>query len=253
MKTNQSTPHAGHRARMKQRFLQEGFQNFQDHEILEFLLFYSIARQNTNELGHMLLDRFGSFHRAFDAPLSELLKLDGIGEHSAILLKIIPEICRRYRISKLENTTNMQSLDTAGEFLIEHYMPLQYEQVSMILLDNRQNMISFETIHNGSVNSSDINIRRIVEIAFTKGAASLILAHNHPNGKLIPSDADITTTKFLKNAFAAIDLKLREHILVAEGKFLPLVRYIAENAKFEPRYIALRANNDDLSDEEIPQ
>ena len=236
-------PHSGHRARMKQRFLKEGLEGFQDHEIMEFLLFYSMARQDTNELGHRLLNKFGSFDRALDAPLEELLKIEGIGKHSAILLKLIPEICRRYRMSKLNDPNDMQSLDTVGAFLIEHYLPLSHEQVTMILLDNRQHMISFEIVHNGSANSSDLNIRRIVEIALTKGAASIILAHNHPSGELLPSDTDIATTKFLMRAFDPIDLHLREHILVAGDQYLPIVRYISENAKYEARYIAVRAED----------
>ena len=142
----------------------------------------------------------------------------------------------------------MQSTEDFGKYLTEYYMPLEFEQVTAILLDNRQRMISFEIVHNGSVNSSDINVRRIVEIALTKGATSIILAHNHPNGELIPSDTDITTTKYLMNAFMPIDLHLREHLLIAGDKYLPIIRYISENARYEPRYIAVRS--DDLP--EIP-
>lgn len=241
MKT--TCPHDGHRARMKQRFLKEGFQNFADHEIMEFLLYYSMPRKDTNEIGHRLLDSFGSFDRVLDAPISELMKIDQIGEHSAILLKILPEVTRRYRMSKLSDHKNMQSTEDFGKYLTEYYMPLEFEQVTAILLDNRQRMISFEIVHNGSVNSSDINVRRIVEIAMTKGASSLILAHNHPNGELLPSDSDISTTKYLMNVFAPIDLHMREHILVAGDRYLPIIRYISENAQYEPRYIAVRSED----------
>lgn len=240
--------HEGHRARMKQRFLQQGLQGFQDHEIMELLLYYSMPRKDTNELGHALIDRFGTFDRVFDAPIEELLKMEGIGEHTAILLKLLPEISRRYRMCKLDKQNDMQSLSVAGDFLVEHYMPLQHEQVTVILLDNRQRMISFEVIHDGSANSSDLNIRRIVEIALAKGAASVILAHNHPNGELVPSDADVSTTKYLMKAFDPIDLHLREHILVAGDRYLPIVQYISENAHYEARYIAIRANDPEQSE-----
>ena len=237
------SPHEGHRARMRKRYRAEGFYNFEDHQFLEFLLFYSHPRRDTNELAHLLLEHFGSFARVLDASVEELIKVSGIGEHSAIFLKALPEACRRYRLDKLENTRNIQTIDDAGKFLVEYYMPLEYEQVTMILMDNRQKMISFEIIHDGSANSSDINIRRIVEIALAKGAASVILAHNHPSGELIPSDADLATTKHLINTFKSIDLHLKEHILVANGRFLPINRYIMENAKYEPRYIAVRAED----------
>ena len=77
----------------------------------------------------------------------------------------------------------------------------------------------------------------------TKGASSLILAHNHPNGELLPSDSDISTTKYLMNVFAPIDLHMREHILVAGDRYLPIIRYISENAQYEPRYIAVRSED----------
>ena len=240
------SPHSGHRARMKARFLENGFKGFEDHEVLEFLLFYAVARRDTNELGHALLARFGSLHRVLDAPISELTKVEGIGEHTAVLLKTLPEVCRRYRLSKLKNQKNMETLDNIGAFLVEHYMPLSHEQVTMLLLDNRQQMISFEILHSGSVNSSDINIRRIVEIALSKNAASVVLAHNHPSGNLVPSDSDIATTKMIMSALRPIDLRLREHILVAGENYLPIVHHMAENARFEPRYIAVRAEDADL-------
>ena len=122
-------------------------------------------------------------------------------------------------------------------------MTVYYEQVTMLLLDARQRMISFEVVHEGSANSSDLNIRRIVEIALAKGACSIILAHNHPNGELVPSDTDVATTKYLMKALEPIDLRLREHVLVAGDRYLPIVRYIAENASFQPRYIAVRAED----------
>ncbi len=228
---------------MKGRFLQDGFGNFRDHEILEFLLFYAMPRKDTNELGHLLLSRFGSLDRVFDAPIEELMRVEGVGEHTAVLLKTVPELSRRYRLSKLKKQSDMQSMQTVGDFLVEHYMPVSYEQVTMLLLDARQRMISFEVVHNGSANSSDLNIRRIVEIALAKGASSIILAHNHPNGELTPSDTDVATTKYLMKAFEPIDLHLREHVLVAGDRYLPIVRYIAENAEFRPRYIAVRADD----------
>lgn len=235
--------HEGHRARMRKRYRSEGFYNFEDHQFLEFLLFYSHPRRDTNDLAHLLLNHFGSFDRVLDAPVEELMKVSGIGEHSAIFLKTLPEAARRYRVSKLGKTANALTIDKAGEFLIEYYMPVETEVVTMILLDNSQRMISLEIVHEGAVNSSEINVRRIVEIALSKGAASIILAHNHPKGDLIPSDTDIATTKHLITTLKTIGLHMKEHLLVANDRFLPINRYIMENAIYEPRYIAVRAED----------
>ncbi len=233
------SPHHGHRSRMRKRYRNEGFYNFEDHQFLEFLLFYAHPRKDTNELAHLLLNHFGSFDRVLDASVEELMKVAGIGEHSAIYLKTLPEASRRYRISKMGNIKSTPTIDDAGNFLVEYYTPLEYEQITMILLDNRQKMISFEVVHDGSPSASTINIRRIVETALAKSAASIILAHNHPNGELIPSDADIATTKYLMNTFQSLELCLKEHILVANGSYLPIKNYISENAKYEVKYLVV--------------
>ena len=96
MKT--TCPHEGHRARMKARFLKEGFQNFADHEIMEFLLYYAMPRKDTNEIAHALIERFGSLSAVFDAPYEELMEIKGIKEHSATLIKLIPALARRYSV-----------------------------------------------------------------------------------------------------------------------------------------------------------
>ena len=237
--------HEGHRARMRRRYRIEGFDSFEDHQFLEFLLFYAHPRKDTNDLAHLLLNHFGSFDRVLDAPVEELVKVSGIGEHSAIFLKTLPEVSRRYRICKLDKTENPLTIDEAGKYLTEYYMCLKTEVVTMILLDNSQRMISLEIVHKGALNSSEINVRRIVEIAITKGAASIILAHNHPDGDLIPSNDDLSVTKHLIKTLKSIDIHFKEHILVANGRFLPINRYIMENAVYEPRYIAVRAEDEE--------
>ncbi|MBQ1834845.1 MAG: hypothetical protein II111_03925, partial [Oscillospiraceae bacterium] len=97
-----SNTHGGHRARLKQRFLEHGLDNFNDLNALELLLFYAIPRQDTNEIAHRLLDRFGSFAAVLEATLEELQEIPGVGENTATLLKLIPQIDRRYLMSKTE-------------------------------------------------------------------------------------------------------------------------------------------------------
>ena len=83
--------HARHRRRLKKRVLEQGAEGLEPHVLLELLLTYAIARRDTNELAHRLLARFGTLRGVFDADMTELCKVDGIGEHSAILLKLVPE------------------------------------------------------------------------------------------------------------------------------------------------------------------
>ena len=95
-KERNSTMHENHRERVKNRFLSEGLDHFDAHNVLELLLFYSIPQKDTNEIAHLLIDRFGSLSAVLDAPFEDLIETPGIKEHSALLLKLIPALSRRY-------------------------------------------------------------------------------------------------------------------------------------------------------------
>ena len=103
VKQEKKNVHEGHRDRLRQRFLQEGLENFQDHNVLELLLFYSIPRKDTNEEAHNLINRFGSLSGVFDASFEELCEVKGIGENSAALIKIMPELFKKYEVDIVRN------------------------------------------------------------------------------------------------------------------------------------------------------
>lgn len=107
-------PHEGHRERLKNRFLTSSLDNFEPHNILELLLFYSIPRQDTNEIAHALLDRFGSLKGVFDADFSELIKIKGIKENSATLIKLIPQISRAYMFEEINKEKIFDHIDKVG-------------------------------------------------------------------------------------------------------------------------------------------
>ena len=87
--------HDGHRKRVKERFISEGLDKFQDHQILELLLFYAVPRKDTNELAHTLLNKFRSLSGVMDAPI-EVLQENGLSENAAVLIKLIPSVCSAY-------------------------------------------------------------------------------------------------------------------------------------------------------------
>ena len=92
--------HENHRERMKRRFLKEGLDNFEPHNVLELLLFYYIPQKDTNEIAHALIERFGTLSDVLDASFDDLICVPGIKEHSATLLKMIPALSRRYVMEK---------------------------------------------------------------------------------------------------------------------------------------------------------
>ena len=215
--------HENHRDRVKQRFLSEGLDHFDPHNILELLLFYSIPQKDTNELAHALIKKFGSLSGVFDAPLQELTAVPGIKMHSAILLKMIPALSRRYVIEKNQCRERLSDMNKIGKYLVDHYIGINVETVFLLLLDNKFNVIELVKVHEGSVNSAAITLRKLIEIALFKHASMAVLSHNHPSGIAIPSQADLFTTKEVKQAFDLIEIKLLGHILVAGNSYIDIL------------------------------
>jgi DNA repair protein RadC len=218
--------HEQHRKRMKERFLREGIENFEPHNVLELLLFYSIPQKDTNETAHRLIEKFGSLSAVFEAPFSELIKVDGVKEHSATLIKLIPELAKRY-VSESSGFcgTFVPTADDAGKYFKAKYIGATKEIVYLLLLDNKYKVLDCVKIHEGSVNSSAITMRKLIEAAIEKKAAFAVLAHNHPGGLALPSSDDIFTTRETARAFELIGVNFIAHILVAGDKYVDILNY----------------------------
>ena len=215
-----SNTHDGHRARLKQRFLEHGLDNFNDLNALELLLFYAIPRQDTNEIAHRLLDRFGSFAAVLEATLEELKEIPGVGENTATFLKLIPQIDRRYLMSKTEERPQIRSSAQAGKILIPRYRFAREEIIYLLCLDSRNLLISCEELGRGTLGEANVSVRAIVERALKRNAAAVILSHNHVDGFAIPSHADQYATRQIYDALKLVGIMLADHIIVAGDDFV---------------------------------
>jgi len=212
--------HEGHRKRLKERFLKEGLDSFEQHQVLELLLFFSIPRRDTNEIAHALLNKFGSLSGVFEADPEDLKKVVGIGENSAFLLSLIPDLSRRYFNDKWRDKPELNSSSKAGQYAITLFMGRIYEVFYVICLDSQNRVNYAEMVHEGTINESPVYPRLIVETALRHKANSVILAHNHPGGSLSPSAADIEATRKIVAALEAISIKVVDHIIVCGGKYV---------------------------------
>ena len=214
--------HNGHRDRMKKRFVQHGLDNFDDHNVLELLLFYALPRGDVNPLAHALINHFGSLSAVLDAPLDELIAVSGIGENTAVLMKVIPQISRRYLISRGSMEDILNSTRKSGAYLIPYFYGERDEVVYMVCLDAKCKVINCKLMFRGSVNSASVSVRKIVENALAYNSTSVIIAHNHTSGIALPSEEDKLTTTLIANALRAVDIELTDHIIVADDDFVSL-------------------------------
>ncbi len=211
--------HDGHRQRVYDRFRKEGLDSFSPHNVLEMLLFYSIPRADTNEIAHRLIERFGSIAAVFDAPESELVKVTGVGERSAMLIKMIPQLSRYYMTDKTADVI-INSSRQAGEYLLPRYVGRTVETVMVICLDNKGKVINTTIVHEGNINVSEVSVQAIASVALQSKAAAIIIAHNHPDGVALPSGDDISTTKIICRTLAALNVKVVDHIIIGDNDFV---------------------------------
>ena len=214
--------HNGHRQRMKNRFFNGGLASFEQHEIIEMLLFFGVARKDTNPLAHRLINTFGSLNGVLDAPREELLRVDGVTEHIATLLNFSGALAKEYFRRQAGSGLMLQTTDETGKFVMPQFVGADREMVFLICMDNRCRVLNSSMIFKGDVNATEISIRAVLQTALRHNSTSVIIAHNHPKGFAIPSKQDIITTIALRKALNTAGIMLVDHLVVTDDDFVSM-------------------------------
>jgi len=207
--------HGGHRKRLKENFLENGLESFEPHNVLELLLFFSIPQKDTNDIAHALINEFGSVSAVFDAPYEDLLKVKGVGENTACLLKLIPEISRAYHTDKFDSNALVMSSKELEEYVKAQYIGCTVERVIAVCFDNTGKHKATKVISEGVENVAQVDVKRILQLVLKVNATNVVIAHNHPNGVAAPSRADLELTANLASVLSSIACRLSEHYIVA--------------------------------------
>ena len=202
----------GHRGRLRERMLREGLQSFQDHEVLELLLFQYIPRKDTNKLAHDLLDKFGNIYNILNAKPEQLMTVDGISKVTACNLSMLKEVLQRYirgQSSRKKFVGVQSSIDYARMLISNAYV----EQLVVIYVDNTTTHLHHEIYCTNSTEQVQVDVKKMVATAVRVGANGVIIAHCHPNGELAPSQADIKFTRNLFFALGSLDIIVLDHVI----------------------------------------
>lgn len=230
--------HEGHRDRLKNRFLAEGLEHFEPHNILELLLFYTVPRKDTNLLAHTLLNHFGSLVGVLNATPQELMQVEGITMNSAVHLHLIADLARRYYSEALAappaEAEKQDKMRYLGQKLIASCAGMTEENLFVVCLDNGLRELCFERLSSGTPDSIQLVTRQIVELAIKYHAPSVIIAHNHPGGIAIPSRNDVASTLSLRKALSAISITLLDHFIIAGDDYVSMAQsgFFSSNFSF---------------------
>lgn len=218
--------HEGHRSRMEEKVLSGHVDSLTDTELLEMLLFNVIRRQNTNETAHRLLDKFGSLRAIFEAEPSAVKEVRGIGNKTVVFAAVAGEICKRMSRDEQGSVKCFANIEAIGCYFINLFKYESEESVKLMVLDSKNRLVDCVTVHEGTVSSSSVSVRRVAKAALDLKASRVVIAHNHPSGDASPSDDDVVLTRILRRTLGEIDVDVVEHILVAKDRYMPIVAYM---------------------------
>lgn len=215
-------PRAGHRKRLRDRYIETGFDGFAPHEVLELVLQAAIPRQDTKKIAYELIDTFGNINNVFNASVDELAKCKGIGEGSAVWLHLIMDTVRYCEKQKIKKTKTLRSSSEFGEYAVPLLSHLPEETFYAVVLDSSCNIVCCENMGSGSSAEVLVSLRQLATLAIKNNAPAVVLAHNHPSGILEASVADIMFTQKAKEVLAALHIMLIDHIIVSNGEYISL-------------------------------
>ena len=213
--------HENHRKGMYKRYDEVGIKGFEEHEILEMLLFYAIPRKNTNHIAHRLIKEFGSLDAVFKAPPERLANVEGVGSATARYFELW-----RNALIEAEKGKSPKKLtqDNAEKHIKGLFKNETREALYIICLDSRDYILKEEKLSEGSFETVEIDPAKAVRTAVICNSAKVVFAHNHPSGICAASNADIEVTRLLEGALHLVGVTVRDHVIVANDRCISIMR-----------------------------
>jgi DNA repair protein RadC len=220
--TDPAPDHAGHRARLRQRLLDQGGDTLLDYELLEYLLGLAIRRQDTKPLAKALLREFGGMAGLLTANSDALLRVGGMGEHAVAAIKIAQAAALRLVQAQVTEKPVLANWQALLDYLRADMAHHAIERVRVLHLNTRNMLIRDELMSEGSIDEAAVHVREVIRRAIDLGSAAIILVHNHPSGDPSPSRADIEITRAIAEAGKRLGIAVHDHIIVGTKGYVSL-------------------------------
>jgi DNA repair protein RadC len=207
----------GHRQRLRDRFLKSGLHGFADYEVIELLLTLAIPRSDVKQPAKNLIARFGSLRGILDAPIEELRAVPGIGSVTPVALQIIRAAATLYLQQGGEGRNVLAEPDRLASFWRMRIGALPHEVFEVGYLDSGYRLLrdGIETLEEGTIDRAAVYPRRVIEAALRRSAFGVVLAHNHPNGSVAPTEQDKVLTRAIVLAAESVSVRVVDHLIVS--------------------------------------
>lgn len=203
--------------RPREKLLNQGAEALSDAELLAIFFRTGIKGLNAIELAQDILKQSNGLGALMRSSQAQFCQFKGMGEAKYVQLQASIELSRRFLLSELHKSAVFTSADAVREFLMLALKAQQREQFCVLFLDAQNQLICFETLFKGTINAASVYPREVVKEALKHNAAAVIFAHNHPSGIAEPSEADKLITKKLVSALDLVDIRVLDHMIVADA------------------------------------
>jgi DNA repair protein RadC len=210
---------AGHRRRLRQKFLRAGLNSLNNYEIIELLLTLGTPRTDCKERAKEAIRRFKGLRGVLEATRQELKQIKGIGPDNAIGILLVREVANAYLQEKARELPVCGSSKAVYDYLYHSMQGLKKEVFRVLFLNSQNQLIGEEELSRGTVNMSAVFVREVIEAALNNKAAAIICVHNHPSGNPCPSKEDRDITRELSEATRLVQISLQDHIIIGDSRY----------------------------------
>lgn len=218
-KDDNKNVHEGHRKRMRDVVNKRGLDGMPQHQVLEYMLSFVVPQRDTNIIAHSLINKYGSISAVLEASQTSLADTKGVGEVVAHYLANFRNMFAYYQHMKADNVSTISNSREACEYAKYLLGDKLIEELYITGLDSKNQIIFTEKISTGTLNKNNVSIRTITELIVHYKVGNIIVAHNHPRGRTVPSPEDDRFTRALACAMEIIDVKVLDHIIVGTNEF----------------------------------
>jgi len=211
-----SSDHAGHRQRLRSRFLAAGGESIPDYELLEMVLFAAIPRGDVKPLAKRLIKRFGGFADTIAAPAETLHEIQGMGEAAVAALKVVEAAAQRLGQEAVMSQPVLSNWDRLIEYCRMRLGRAEREHFRVLFLNRKNVLIADEEQQRGTIDHTPVYPREVVKRALQLGASAIIMLHNHPSGDPEPSKGDIDMTREIRETAERLGIVLHDHVIVSK-------------------------------------
>lgn len=219
--------HENHRQRLYNTVEQIGLENVNDYLALEFILTYVVPRKDTNPLSHRLIDEFGSISNVLDANPESLMQVEGVGERTAKIIALIPQIFHRYTQDKAKNVKFLKTVNDMISYCKSFLHNKTLEEIYLICLNENYKVLATKFLAKGTLNYVNIEQKNFYHIVInTKGTKRVILTHCHPDGSCLPSSADENSTIKMIDMCQNIGVEFIDHLIVGKDGVYSIINRV---------------------------